>query len=399
MHLSVRLPKVQPSQIELPTHCPLPHPNGSKRKCGGTHFKAHQQYCRKPVRDTRHVQVIARRYRCLKCQRTFRVYPTGVSTAQQSDTLKGLSVLLYVLGLSYQGVSDLLDSLEWFIGKSTVYANVQAAGSQAIQLRRHWLKAQAGQVPVLSADMTHVKCQGRERIVAVATAVLTGQPVSFEILQSEQAGHIERWLRKLAKTLGAEVLVTDDADGLKNVAEALGLEQQICRAHVNRNVQDLLGALGTQALDHPQPVPGELKSSGATLDQFLEDVTTVEGIICGIPGDGQQQLEQLVTRYQGAPPPTQGHRATMWYRMRRLVTDWHEHWSRLSLYQRWRGKHGERLDGTNNVTEQVIGQCVKERYRTMRGYQRDESILNVSSLIAWLRMPQSQGDLTPLVAR
>ena len=293
MHLSVRLPKVQPSQIELPTRCPLPHPKDSKRKCGGTHFKAHQQYCRKPIRDTRHVQVIARRYRCLKCQRTFRVYPTGVSAAQQSDTLKGLSVLLYVLGLSYQGVSDLLDSLGWFIGKSTVYANVQAAGAQAIQLRRQWLKSQAGQIPVLSADFTHVKCQGQDRIVAVATAVLTGQPISFEILKSEQAGHIERWLRKLAQTLGAEVLVTDDADGLKNVAEGLGLAQQICRAHVNRNVHDLIGALGTQALEHPQPVPWELNPSGVTRDQFVEDLTTVEGIICGIPGDGQQQLERL----------------------------------------------------------------------------------------------------------
>ena len=89
----------------------------------------------------------------------------------------------------------------------------------------------------------------------------------------------------------------------------------------------------------------------------------------------------------------------MWYRFRRLVTDWHENWSRLSLYHQWRGKHGEKLDGTNNVTEQVIGQCVKERYRPMRGYKRDASILNVSSLIAWLRMADSGGDLTPLIAR
>jgi hypothetical protein len=164
MHLSVRLPKVEPSQIELPTRCPLPHPKDPKRKCGGTHFKAHQQYCRKPVRDTRHVQVIVRRYQCLKCHRTFRVYPTGVSAAQQSATLKGLSVLLYILGLSYQGVSDVLDSLGWFLGKTTVYANVQAAGTQAIQLRRQWLKSQAGQIPVLSADFTHVKCQGQDRM-------------------------------------------------------------------------------------------------------------------------------------------------------------------------------------------------------------------------------------------
>jgi transposase-like protein len=398
MHLNVRLPKIEPWHIESPTRCPLRDPRNSKKKCNGTYFKEHQVNCRKPMRDTRYSQVTARRYRCLKCQRTFRVYPTGVSHAHQSDTLKGVSVLFYILGLSYQGVSDLLESLGCFVSKTTVYENVQAAGSRAIQLRQQWLKQQAGKVQVLSADFTHVKCQGEDRILAVATAVLTGQPITFDLLETEKAFHIERWIRELAQTLGAEVLVTDDADGLKNVAESLGLEQQICRAHVNRNVHDLIGTLGMQALEHPHPVPWELKEIGITLDQFLEDLTTVEGIICGIPAEGQQQLEQLAARYQPAPPPAQGHRATMWYRFRRLVGDWYENWSRLSLYQRWRGKHGEKLDGTNNVTEQVIGQCVKERYRTMRGYKRDESILNVSSLVSWIRTQGRGYDLSAVVA-
>ena len=398
MHLQVRLPKVEPAQLELPTHCPFRDRRNRKKKCSGTVFKAHQLYCRKPLRDTRHVQVIARRYRCLKCQRTFRVYPLGVSSAHHSDTLRGLSVLLYVLGLSYQGVSDLLESLGFFLGKTTVYENVQVAGRQAIQLRQKWLKQQAGQVKVLSVDFTHVKCQRQERIVAVATAVLTGQPLTFDLLETETAFHIERWIRQLAKTLGAEVLVTDDADGLKNVSEDLGLQQQICRAHVNRNVHDLIGVLGTQALEHPHPVPWELNATGVTLDQFLEDLTSVEGIICSVPFDGQRQLETLAERYQYAPPPTLGHRATMWYRFRRLVGDWHENWARLALYLHWRGEHGEKLDGTNNVTEQVIGQCIKERYRTMRGYKRDESILNVSSLVGWLRTQGPGGDMSALVS-
>ncbi len=159
MHLSVRLPKVQPQEIQPPTHCPLPHLTSPKRKCPGTQFKAHQRYFRKLVRDTRHAPVIAQRYRCLTCRRTFRVYPTGISSAQQSDTLKGLSVLLYILGLSYPGVSDLLDSLDFFLSKTTVYENVQAAGQQAIRLRRQWLAQQAGQIKVLGIDC----CDGYQR--------------------------------------------------------------------------------------------------------------------------------------------------------------------------------------------------------------------------------------------
>ena len=60
MHLSVRLPRVEPLHIEPPTRCPLRDPK-SKKKCTGTHFKEHQRHCAKPVRDTRHAQVTARR--------------------------------------------------------------------------------------------------------------------------------------------------------------------------------------------------------------------------------------------------------------------------------------------------------------------------------------------------
>jgi transposase-like protein len=396
MHLSVRLPKVEPLHIEPPTHCLLPDPKNPKKKCTGTHFKGHQSNCRKPLRDTRHSQVRVRRYRCLKCNRTFRVYPTGVSRAQQSDTLKGLSVLLYVLGLSYPGVADLLDALQYPLSKSTVYGNVQAAGQRAIELRRQWRTHQCGQVKVLGMDFTHVKCKGEDRIVAVATAILTGEPLDFEILQSESALNAEQWIRDIARMVGAEILVTDDADGLKTVADHLELEHQICRAHVNRNVHDLIAALGTKALEQPDPVPWELP--GLSVDQFLEDLDAVEWIIQSIPSDGQAQLDALATRYQFAPPPSQGHRATMWYRMRRLTLDWTENWPRLALHHRWRSAEGEKLDGTNNVTEQVIGQVVKERYRTMRSYKREESILNVSSLIGWVRMKGVDYNLGELMA-
>ena len=227
MHLSVRLPKVEPLHIEPPIRCPLRDPKNPKKKCNGTHFKEHQWNCWKPVRDTRYFQVTARRYRCLRCNRTFRVYPTGVSHAHQSDTLKGLSVLLYVLGLSYQGVADLLEALQHPLGKSTVYENVQAAGQRAIALRRQWCEHQSGQVKVLGMDFTHVKCKGENRIVAVATAILTGEPLDFEIVQSESALHAEQWIRDIARMVGAEILVTDDADGLKTVADDLGLQHQI----------------------------------------------------------------------------------------------------------------------------------------------------------------------------
>lgn len=380
MHLSVHLPKVLPDQIRPPHHCPLKPGN---KKCKGKHFKLHQVVCRKPLRDTKYTEVIAHRYHCLKCGSSFRVYPQGVSNDHLSQRLQALSVLLYILGLSYQGVADLLESLEHPIAKGTAYNNVQAAGQRVKGLRKAREKELAGKVKVLGADLTHVKCQGKDTLVAVATAILTGEPLAFEILEAETAFRIEQWLKDLAHVLGAEILVTDDADGLKTVADHLGLKHQICRAHVNRNVHDLIAALGTKALEHPAPVPWEL--ADLTVDQFLEDLDTVEWIIKSMPADGQAQLQTLAARYQGAPPPVIGQKATMWYRMRLLTLDWSEHWARLALYQSWRGEKNEKLDGTNNASEQVIGQCVKERYRSMRGYKRRASVVNVSSLIGWVR--------------
>src|ERR1700694_4543125 len=136
MDLSVRLPKVEPDSIQPPTTCPCWVGKRKQRRCTGRQFKLHQLACDKPLRDLRHGHVQSQRFRCLTCQHTFRVYPRGVSAAQQSSNLKALSVLLYVLGLSYQGVSDLLAALGQPVSKATIYNNVQAAGAQAISLRQ-----------------------------------------------------------------------------------------------------------------------------------------------------------------------------------------------------------------------------------------------------------------------
>jgi transposase-like protein len=395
MHLCVRLPQIEPKVIEAPQQCPLRNAT-THRRCTGRAFKVHQRLCVKPVRDLKQAQVWAVRYRCLKCNRTFRVYPRNVSHAQQSDALNALSVLLYLLGLSYQGVVDLLTALQHPLSVGTVFANVQAAGKRVRCLQRQWQKGQAGQVKVMGIDCTHVKCLTHDTIVAVATNILTGAPLTIDVVRAETAMQLTAWIRDLAKHLGVEILVTDDADSMKNVADSLGVQHQICRAHVNRNVHDLVAALGTKALEHPDRVPWELPD--LTVEQFLEDVQTVEDLIKGLPYDGQAQMLALAARYQAAPPPSQNQRATMWYRLRLLTLDWSENWARLSLFQRWRlGK--QKLDGTNNATEQVIGQCIKERYRTMRTYKRTRSIERVSSLIGWLWVQRTDYDLGVVIRR
>ena len=93
MRLDVRLPEVQPAQYTIPTVCLY-------TGCKGSKFHRHGQGQRQ-VEDLDHPTVTYYRYRCTHCGRTFRVYPEGINQAHQSHRLKAMSVLLYVLGLSY----------------------------------------------------------------------------------------------------------------------------------------------------------------------------------------------------------------------------------------------------------------------------------------------------------
>jgi hypothetical protein len=97
MRLLLILPRVEPTTITLPSICPY-------EGCDGTHFQFLQEV-EKPLRDTKYPKVMAHRYECLRCQRTFRVYPKGVTKDHISQRVKGLGILLYLLGLSYGALS------------------------------------------------------------------------------------------------------------------------------------------------------------------------------------------------------------------------------------------------------------------------------------------------------
>ena len=106
----------------------------------------------------------------------------------------------------------------------------------------------------------------------------------------------------------------------------------------------------------------------------------------------QEELEQMYLRYANARKPAKGKRFEIAYRMRNLFLDRWNLWPRLTFYRTWRDEYGNlNLDGTNNHCERSIGWWVKERYRSMRGYKREQSALNVSRLIAFAGNHLSRG--------
>ncbi len=101
MRLKLILPVVEVEKYIQPEECPY--------GCGGQAFWL-RQAVKKQVRDTQQEAVMVRRYECLNCRHTFRVYPQGVSQDHFSQRVKGMAVTLYLLGLSYGAVALMLEA-------------------------------------------------------------------------------------------------------------------------------------------------------------------------------------------------------------------------------------------------------------------------------------------------
>ncbi len=371
MRLHLIQPRVEPEEIKPPSECPY-------EDCDGTRFQFLQEV-EKPLRDTKYSQVVAHRYQCLRCFRTHRVYPKGVSKDHISQRVKGLGILLYLLGLSYGAVSLALDALGVYMCKSRVYDAMQAAAERVPGMKRDQVFENV-RTPALGGDLTSVKVKGQWYPLGLTVDDTTGLVLTVEGLSGEDAATLEEWMEPIAEAVAAEILVTDDADAFKTVADNLGRERQVCKSHVKRNTESLIENLQSAVATDAH---GSLAAIGVTPEQAQADLKRLGELIVSRQPEEATELETMHRRYLAASPPRPGEKATTAYRLRLLFLDRWNLWPRLTRYRVWQGPDGEALDGTNNGSERAIGWWIKERYRTMRGYKRIKSAINVSCLLAW----------------
>jgi hypothetical protein len=167
-----------------------------------------RQIVPKAVRDPLLRLVAARRYGCLRCGRTFRVYPQGVGPAQTSLRLRHLSLLLYLLGLSYADVPRALRALGLSMSKTAVYLTVRAAGVAVTGPRRR-LRA----VPVESGsgdETPSSRWANRWLAVELGLDVLGNGIVRVDVFQHEDLAALLPWLEQVAAAAGAQMLVHSD---------------------------------------------------------------------------------------------------------------------------------------------------------------------------------------------
>ena len=186
MRLRIILPKVNPEAIPAPSRCVY-------EGCGGRKFHLRQQVV-KPLRDTVYQQVQVPRYQCLRCQRTFRVYPEGTTNAQTSQRVKGLAVMLYLLGLSYGATSLALEALGVPLCKSRVYDAVQEVARRVPGLKREQVFGGV-KTPALAGDLTSVKCKGEWLPLGIAVDPISGLALTIDALSGQDIQTLKEWTR------------------------------------------------------------------------------------------------------------------------------------------------------------------------------------------------------------
>lgn len=373
MKISLTIPSVNQAPADRPRACAY---------CGQSILHRHGTVS-KPIKDHRLSRVVAHRYKCLSCARTFRHYPSGITNKDQSRRTQVLAALMYGLGLSCSAGSHLLGALGVDLGKMSVWRDAQEAGEA---LRR---KRPAGRVRVLGADETVFKVKGKEVVVGFVVDGTSGRTLGFKVLFEGDGETFKEWLEPYAKEFGVEVLVSDDNDSYSVAAAELGLDHQLCLAHVRKYVAKRSKSILEQAEkegweEDPPEQLAELERDSPRVRQLVEDLRE----------PGEAELGRIHRRYLWAQPPKAKEGASAGYRMRMLTLELWNKWPKLLLHLK---KPELEMDGTNNATERAIGKS-KVRYKTMRGYKSLRGMGNGITLTQWLYSGEDEHDLAKEMA-
>jgi hypothetical protein len=209
-----------------------------------------------------------------------------------------------------------------------------------------------------------LRVKGQWLTLGLTVDDLSGLVLTVDGLNGEHAETLREWMAPIAEAVEAQILVTDDADALKRVADELSLEPQVCKGHVKRNTEALIENLKPQVTTDAD---GSLAAIGVVPQRAVADLERLAELIHSRRPQDVDELGHMRLRYIAASPPDTGEKASVAYRLRMLFLDRWNLWSRLTRHRSWQGPNGETLDGTNNGAERAIGWWVKERYRTVVG--------------------------------
>lgn len=339
--LTLRVPQVKTETNGRPAGCP---------HCGSSILQRWGPVA-KPIRDTLESGTIQiYRYKCSACGRTFRHYPTGVDSADQTERLRVAAAMLWALGLSLRSATAMLGVFGVRLCHQTVWRDAIVFAAELGRRRPR------GLVPVLGVDGTGARIKGQSRGLVVALDMGSGDPIAVAHLDEQDAEAVTDWLAPLIEQFGVEVIVTDDLNSYATVAKSLHVDRQRCVFHLKRWTGRTIKVLREQLDEVWHPTLDDV-------ERILEELPPEGGhLLC----NAWQQIEE--------PPPREGEEATPLYRFRlmliRLSNAWHEY----RLFAR-----RSDVPTTNNPTEYAMGRY-KLRRASMRGVKSETGNLAIFQL-------------------
>lgn len=91
----------------------------------------------RPIRGNRYHSVQVYRYHCCHCRRTFRHYPKGVEQTDQTQRLRKLAAIYWVLGMSLRSAVIALAPFGVKLSHMSVWRDLQEQ-AHLLQKRRQW---------------------------------------------------------------------------------------------------------------------------------------------------------------------------------------------------------------------------------------------------------------------
>jgi hypothetical protein len=179
-------------------------------RCGSQGFNLHQR-ATKALKDPLTLRADVIRFICKRCRKTTRLYPPGVDSARQTVALRQSSVMLYWLGLSYDGIRELLGHLGCPLSKATVWANVRSSGLLG---NRHRLRADPGSLSIQarpSGGVARMLLRGRTATISLESGA-SELVLTVNAIQPEAGRLLQRRVEEASRRLGLETVSTSLAE-------------------------------------------------------------------------------------------------------------------------------------------------------------------------------------------
>lgn len=315
--------------------------------------------------DTRLGRVRKLRLQCSSCQRTWTSQPEGVKAHfQRSQRVRALNVLLYALGLSYAAVAQVLTALGAPESKASSYRDLVDSYDKAKQLhKRGKRKVRLAGIDGTGQRLAQPHNAHSESLLFVVD-FSDGALLEVELLDEDDACAVAALVKDLQAKYSIELFVTDEH---KSYSQAIPAQKHLlCTTHFKKN-----------KLRRVRELKGEAKS-----ENMKRDLDELEKLLKEVPEDGQQRAKAVYRRQRRVKRPKKGKRASAASRLKALAGEIYEKWERV-----WQQ--------TNNQTERAIGECLKIRSKTMRGFKVKKNIVGFVKLTSWVRQSEkvSLGEL------